>query len=53
MLTFAPAGEFDSDAGVDVLGKVEDRLALGLVERWLGTLWPAVAPPTRCGSTSL
>jgi hypothetical protein len=40
---FTTAGELDSDARVDVLGKIEDRLAPGLVESWLGTLRPAVA----------
>jgi len=40
---FAPASELDSDARVGVLGEVEDRLALGLVERRLRTLGPAVA----------
>lgn len=40
---FAAAGELDSDARVGVLGEVEDRLALGLVECRLRTLWTAVA----------
>lgn len=38
-LTFAPAGELDSDALVDVLGEVEDGLALRLVHSRLRAAW--------------
>ena len=38
-LTFAPTGELDSDALVDVLGEVEDGLALRLVHCRLGAAW--------------
>lgn len=42
--TFTSAVELDSDARVDVLGEIEDRLAPRLVEGGLGTLRSAVAP---------
>lgn len=55
--TFTTAGELDSDARIDVLGEIEDCLALGLVERWLGPLGPAVVAAasvsTRGGSSLL
>ena len=57
--TFTTASELDSDARIDVLGEIENRLALGLVERWLGSLGPAVvaaasvSSSTRGGSTLL
>ena len=38
-LTFSPTSELDSDALVDVLGEVEDGLALRLVHCRLGAAW--------------
>jgi hypothetical protein len=43
---FAAAGELDSNARVGVLCEVEDRFALRLVERRLGSLRSAVAAAT-------
>jgi len=51
--TFTPACELYTDTRIHVLGKIENRLAFGFVEGWLGALRPAVASATRCGSASL
>lgn len=51
--TFTAACELYADTCIDVLGKVEDCLAFGFIEGWLGTLRPSVASATRCGSASV
>ena len=51
--TFTASCKLYADTRIDVLGKVENRLAFGFVEGWLGTLGTAVASSTRCGSTSV
>ena len=51
--TFTSTCKLHADTRINVLGKVENCLAFGFIEGRLGTLRPAMASATRCGSASV